>query len=435
MTEKARSGQRLTGSYLGDDSLTEDGELRRLSGEREGAGDDSRREVAGSLSAIEGELKALSHTIHANPETAFEEHHAAAAVAETVARHGIATEVGVFGLDTAFVATAGSGRPRVAILAEYDALPGIGHGCGHNVICAAAVGGFLAAAAQLSRHGGSVRLIGCPAEEGGSGKELIARAGGFDDVDCAMMVHPAGSPSAACTYLGMRQVEVSFHGLEAHASAVPYMGRNALDACVAAYTMIGQLRQHMLPDDRIHGVITDGGSKPNIIPDYAASMYYVRSKYVDTLVELTDRMDAIFHGAAAATGTRAEVKWDVNPMALPVRNNMALAHRFALSQDDRGHPMPLRSPVPSGSTDMGNVSVRVPAIHPKVTISPSTVPVHTAEFAHYAGSPSGDEGVLNGAYGLAATTLDYLADPELRADVEAEFGAAGGRLDVAGLDR
>jgi len=403
--------------------------------ERQGVGENSRRAVADSLRELEGELKGLSHTIHANPETAFEEHHAAASVAQTLSRHGIETEIGSFGLDTAFVATVGEGRPRVAILAEYDALPGIGHGCGHNVICAAAVGGFLAAAAQVVQVGGSVRLIGCPAEEGGSGKELIARAGGFDDVDCAMMVHPAGSPSAACTYLGMRQVEVSFHGLEAHASAVPYMGRNALDACVAAYTLIAQLRQHMLPDDRIHGVITDGGNKPNIIPDHAAAMYYVRSKYVDTLVELTDRMDAIFHGAAAATGTRAEVNWDVNPLALPVRNNMVLANRFALSQDERGEPMPLRSPVPSGSTDMGNVSVRIPAIHPKVAISPSTIPVHTAEFAKYAGSPSGDAGVLNGAYGLAVTALDYLADPELRADVGAEFQAEGGSLDVAGLQR
>jgi amidohydrolase len=403
--------------------------------DRTGAGEAVHREVAETLDGLKDDLKSLSHTIHANPETAFEEHHAAASVVETLARHGLETEVGTFGLDTSFVATVGEGRPRVAILAEYDALPGIGHGCGHNVICAAAVGGFLAAAAQVSKFGGSVRLIGCPAEEGGSGKELIARAGGFEDVDCAMMVHPAGSPSAACTYLGMRQVEVSFHGLEAHASAVPFMGRNALDACVAAYTLIAQLRQHMLPDDRIHGVITDGGNKPNIIPDHAAAMYYVRSKHVDTLVELTERMDAIFHGAAAATGTYAEVNWDVNPLALPVRNNMVLANRFALSQDERGEPMPLRSPVPSGSTDMGNVSVRVPAIHPKVTISPSTVPVHTAEFARYAGSPSGDAGVLNGAYGLAVTALDFLADPELRADVEEEFQASGGSLDVTALER
>jgi len=402
---------------------------------RHGAGDAILRAAADRLDELAPELIQMSHSIHANPELAFQERHAAAAVAAAVARHGFEVEVGAFGLETAFRATAGNGRPRVAILAEYDALPGIGHGCGHNVICAAGVGGFLAAASLVDQVGGSVQLIGCPAEEGGSGKELIARAGGFEDVDCAMMVHPAGSASAACTYLGMRQVEVTFHGLEAHASAVPYMGRNALDACVAAYTLVAHLRQHMLPDDRIHGVITDGGNKPNIIPDHAAATYFVRSKHVDTLVELTDRMDAIFDGAAAATGTVAEAEWDINLPALPVRNNMALASRFAMSQQTRGKPMPLRSPVPSGSTDMGNVSVRIPSIHPKVAIGPSTVPVHTAEFAKYAGSPSGDEAVLDGAYGLAATALDFLADPALRADVVAEFEAAGGVVDVVGLDR
>jgi amidohydrolase len=387
------------------------------------------------LAELERELLDLSHAVHAHPELGFEEHHAASSVATLLDGLGIDVEVGAYSLETAFTAIAGEGRPRVAILAEYDALPGIGHGCGHNVICAAGVGGFLAAAAHVGEVGGSVQLIGTPAEEGGSGKELIARAGGFDEVDCAMMVHPAGSASAACTYLGMRQVEVVFRGLEAHASAVPFMGKNALDACVAAYSMVAQLRQHMLPDDRIHGVITDGGDKPNIIPDRSAAMYFVRSRYIDTLVELTERMDAIFEAAASATGTIAETNWDINPVALPVRNNMVLANRFALSQSRRGNPMPLRSPVPSGSTDMGNVSVRVPSIHPKVAVAPSTVPVHTAEFARYAGSPSGDEGVLNGAYGLAMTALDYLADAELRSDVQAEFELAGGVADVVGLDR
>jgi amidohydrolase len=403
--------------------------------DREGAGPTILQAAASRLDELAPELIELSHTIHANPELAFAEHHAAASVAALVGRHGIDVDVGVYGLETAFRAVVGSGTPRVAILAEYDALPGIGHGCGHNVICAAGVGGFLAAATLIDQVGGSIELIGCPAEEGGSGKEIIARAGGFDEADCAMMVHPAGSPSAACTYLGMRQVEVSFHGIEAHASAVPFMGKNALDACVAAYSLIAQLRQHMLPDDRIHGVITDGGSKPNIIPDHASAMYFVRSGHVDTLVELTERMDAIFEGAAAATGTVAEIKWDINLPALPVRNNMALANRFAKSQVARGKPMPLRSPVPSGSTDMGNVSVRIPSIHPKVAVSPSTTPVHTAEFAEYAGSPSGDEAVIDGAYGLAVTALDFLADPALRADVVGEFEAAGGVVDVLGLDR
>ncbi len=404
-------------------------------GSHTGAGDAVASSVSDRLALLGDDLVSLSRTVHANPELGFEEHHAAAAAAATVGRHGIDVEVGVFGLDTAVRAVVGEGSPRVAILAEYDALPGIGHGCGHNVICAAGVGAFLAAAPFVDRFGGSVELIGTPAEEGGSGKELIARAGGFTGVDCAMMVHPAGSASAACTYLGLRQVEASFHGLGAHASAVPFMGRNALDACVTAYSMIAQLRQHMLPDDRVHGVITDGGDKPNIVPERAAALYFVRSAQVDTLLELTQRIDAIFHAAAAGTGTAAEVRWDVNPLMLPVRNNMNLAARFALSQQRVGKPMPMRSPVPSGSTDMGNVSVRIPAIHPKIAISPPSVPVHTAEFAEYAGSAGGDEGVIDGAFGLAMTALDFLADEQLRSDVVAEFLATGGAMDVPAMDR
>lgn len=402
---------------------------------RSGAGEAMGEAVAARLQALRDDLIALSHTVHSNPELGFEETIAAAAVGELVGRHGYDIEVGVFGLATAFRARAGTGRPRVAIIAEYDALPGIGHGCGHNIICAAGVGGFLAAAAVVEEVGGSVELIGTPAEEGGSGKEIIARAGGFDEVDCAMMVHPAGSPSAACVFLGMRQVEVSFEGLGAHASAFPYMGRNALDACVSAYGMIAQLRQHMLPEDRIHGVITDGGDKPNIVPDHAAALYFVRSLQVDTLVELTERMDAIFHGAAAGTGTVAHPRWDVNPLILPVRSNMALANRFTIAQAAWGKPMPLRSPVPSGSTDMGNVSVRVPSVHPKIAVAPRSVPMHTAEFAGHAASPTADEGVLDGAYGLAVTALDYLADETLRDDVASEFAAAGGVVDVVALDR
>jgi len=403
--------------------------------DRAGAGSEIAHRVELRLDELRDDLVGLSHTVHANPELGFEEHHAAAAVVETVRRHGIDIEVGVYGLETAFRANVGEGRPRVAILAEYDALPGIGHGCGHNVICAAGVGGFLAAAPFVEAMGGSIVLIGTPAEEGGSGKEYIARAGGFDDVDCAMMVHPAGSTTAAPIHVGLRQVEVEFRGLGAHASAFAFMGRNALDACVSAYSMIAQLRQHILPTDRIHGIITDGGDKPNIVPERAGALWFVRSERLDTLLELTDRIDAIFEAAAAGTGTMVEARWDVNPLALPVRNNMPLANRFVLAQLARGTEMKLRSPVPSGSTDMGNVSVRMPSIHPKIAICPSTVPAHTAEFAEYAGSATGDQGVIDGAAGLAMTALDFLADPALRSDVAADFAASGGVVDVESLDR
>ncbi len=397
------------------------------------------REVAAAMSQrleqITPELLGLSHDVHAHPELGFEEHHAAAAVADLVARHGIDIEVGTFGLATSFRAVVGEGSPRVVIIAEYDALPGIGHACGHNIICSAGVGAFLAAAPFVETLGGSLELIGTPAEEGGSGKEIIARAGGFDGVDCAMMVHPGGAASATCTYLGMRQVEVDFHGLPAHASAYPFMGRNALDACVSAYSMIAQLRQHIVPGDRIHGVITNGGDKPNIVPELASALYYLRSERVDTLIELTNRLDAIFEAAAAGSGTDVTIRWDPNALLMPVRNNMTLAGRYAAAQQERGRMTPLRSPVPSGSTDMGNVSVRVPAIHPKIAVSPPTVAIHTEEFAVYAGGPDGDAAVIDGAFGLAMAALDFLSDPEIRDATAAEFAAAGGPIDVPAFDR
>lgn len=401
----------------------------------QGAGDAIRDALSQRFDQLGAELVELSHDVHAHPELGFEEHHAAAAVADLVRRSGIEIEVGTFGLETSFRAVVGQGSPRVAIIAEYDALPGIGHACGHNIICSAGVGAFLAAAPFVDELGGSIELIGTPAEEGGSGKEIIARAGGFDGIDCAMMVHPGGAESASCVYLGMRQVEVDFHGLSAHASAYPFMGRNALDACVSAYSMIAQLRQHVVPGDRIHGVITNGGDKPNIVPDLASALYYLRSERVDTLLELTDRVHEILTAAATGTGTHAEIRWDPAALLMPVRNNMTLAARYATAQQGRGRPTPLRSPVPSGSTDMGNVSVRVPSIHPKIAVSPPSVAIHTKEFATYAGGPHGDTAVIDGAFGLAMTALDFLADPALRAATAAEFDAAGGPVDVPALDR
>lgn len=420
-------------AYL--ESLLAEDTVEAGPGEFSGAPNAASERLAERLRELTDPLIGLSHTIHANPELGFEEHHAAASVAQLVSGRNIDIEVGTYGLETAFRATVGEGGPKVAIIAEYDALPGIGHACGHNIICGAGVGAFLAAAPFVEDFGGTLELIGTPAEEGGSGKEIIARAGGFDGVDCALMVHPGGAAAASCVYLGMRQVEVDFHGVAAHAAAYPYMGKNALDGCVAAYSMIAQLRQHTLSGDRIHGVITNGGEKPNIVPDLASALYFVRSERVDTLVELTDRMDAIFAGAAAGSGTEVDVRWDPNPFLMPVRNNMTLASRFASAQDSRGRPTPLRSPIPSGSTDMGNVSVRVPSIHPKIAVSPRSVAIHTEEFAGYAGSSAGDAAVVDGAYGLASTALDFLADPELRAATAAEFDRAGGVVDVVALDR
>jgi amidohydrolase len=418
------------------DVLRKAEETEPLQSPHAGADEAVRAAAGDAVGRLSDDLVALSHDIHEHPELGYEEHHAVATVAALLAKHGHDVETPAYGLDTALRARAGEGRPRVAILAEYDALPGIGHACGHNVICSTAVGAFLAAAEVVGDLDGSVELIGTPAEEGGGGKELIARAGGFDEVDAVVMLHPSSFEAAEHPWIGVRTVDITYTGVSAHASAMPFMGRNALDAAVTAYTSMSQLRQHMLPTDRVHGIITDGGQKPNIVPERAALSFYLRSAQPETLAVLVERATEIFNAAAAATGTTVELGWDPTPVYLPVRNNHALAARWASNAATTGRrPLPIGiiPEVLTGSTDLGNVSVRVPSIHPTLAIAPPGVTIHSPEFTAHARSEAADKGVVDGALGLALTAVDYLADADLRAAVTADFEAGGGKLDVEAL--
>lgn len=399
-----------------------------------GADEALRADVQRWVDGHAEDLVALSRDLHAHPEEAFAEHRSAARAAELLRSHGHDVEVGVGGLDTALRAESGGDGPHVAVLAEYDALPGIGHGCGHNIICSAAVGGFLAAATVVSATGGRVSLFGTPAEEGGGGKEHLARAGLFDDVDAVVMLHPFSHDIAVHPFLGRRQVEVIFHGVAAHAAAQPFMGRNALDAVVATYQGVAAMRQHMPSTDRVHGIITDGGKRPNVVPARAAALFYVRSAEPGSLRDLAARIEAIAHGAASMTGCGVELCWDNNPAYLPIRHNDVLAARWAEHQARRGRTSLPCGVVPeylTGSTDLGNLSYRLPAIHPMIGLGDPNLSLHTEEFAAAAGSPAGDRAVLDGAIGLALTTVDYLVDADLRQAVRAEFQAVGGALDVA----
>ncbi len=398
-----------------------------------GAPAELREQVTAAVAGHGAELVALSRDLHANPEVGFAEHRSVQEVAALLRRHGHHARIGLGGLDTALMASAGTSGPHIAVLAEYDALPGIGHACGHNIICTTAVGGFLGAASAVTAAGGRVSLIGTPAEEGGGGKETLARAGVFDDVDAVVMLHPFSHDIAMHPFLGRRQLEMVFHGVGAHAAAQPFMGRNALDAAVTAYQGVAALRQHLPPGDRVHGVFTDGGARPNVVPERAALLFYLRSMRPETLRDLADRLAAIARGAAEVTGCGVELVWDAQPPYLPIRFNQALAGRWAANQEPCG-----RKPLPpgivpdflTGSTDLGNLSYRMPAIHPMIAVSEPTVALHTKEFAIAAGSGSGDEAVLDGALGLALTALDYLADDGLREAVHREFAEAGGPLDV-----
>lgn len=399
-----------------------------------------------AVAADAGDMVALMLDLAAHPEVAFEEHRSARAIADHLAAHGIEAQVGVYGLDTAIRAEIrGAGgdadeAPTYAILSEYDALPGVGHGCGHNVIAVMGLGAFLALAALArtdpSAVPGRVVFLGTPAEEGHTGKEYMAREGAFEGLDAAVMAHPYGYDLADQTWLGRRTLTVEFHGHTAHASAQPYMGRNALDAASLMYQGVGLMRQQTPPTDRIHAVIREGGQRASVVPDHASLDLYVRSQRPETLKDLSRRVEDVARGAALMAGVGVTVRWDDHPPSLPVRTNEALTGRWVLSQRRRGRdPLPhgVVSPSLAASTDFGNVSYRIPGIHPVIRIAPHEVALHTREFAAAAISEDARAAAADGAFGLAATVLDVLHDPALATAVTEEFEAAGGAIDVPGF--
>lgn len=398
---------------------------------------------------VEDLTDTLNHIVadlHAHPETAFEEYRSSALLADIIEERGFAVTRGAYGVETAFEASwqsldfDESKHPTVAILAEYDALPGIGHACGHNIIAAAGVGAFLALTAALQRMvtvpAGRIVVLGTPAEEGHTGKEYMIRGGALDGVDCAMMVHGFGYDIASHVWLGRRSATITFEGVPAHASSSPFMGRNALDAAALAYQGLGLLRQQMPPGDRLHAIIEDGGDSPNVIPRHASLNLYVRSGEVETLLDLSRRVDDIMHGAALMSGCGYRVEWDLNPMSLPVRNNEALAQRWARTQSLRGRVALPAGVVPetlAASTDFGNVSHLVPGIHPVIKVSPDDVALHTEAFREWAISDNARTAAADAAVGLAQTAFDVLADPELLDAARVEFAAAGGAKSVEQL--
>ncbi|WP_394214035.1 amidohydrolase [Brachybacterium vulturis] len=420
-----------------------------------GAGEALHERLEQQVAAGAAEMNALLLDLAAHPEVAFAEHRSARALADHLAAHGIEAQVGVHGLATAVRAEIrgagaeaegaefdGAGAedhvPTLAILAEYDALPGIGHGCGHNVIAVMGLGAFLALAALAeadpSAVPGRVVFLGTPAEEGHTGKEHMAREGAFEELDAVVMAHPYGYDLADQTWLGRRTLTVEYHGHTAHASAQPYMGRNALDAASLMYQGVGLMRQQTPPTDRIHAVIREGGERASVIPDHARLDLYVRSQRPETLRDLSQRVEDVARGAALMAGVGVSVRWDEHPPSLPVRTNEALTGRWVQAQRRRGRdPLPhgVVSPSLAASTDFGNVSYRVPGIHPVIRIAPSEVALHTREFAACAVSEDASAAAADGAYGLAATVLDHLHDPALAAAVTEEFAAAGGAIDVA----
>jgi amidohydrolase len=313
-----------------------------------------KKEVCASVDRLARELLDVSHEIHAHPELAFEEVRAARLLTETARRRGLDARQSVYGLETAIEARVGDAGPTVALLSEYDALPGIGHACGHNIIATTALGAALALAELGARLPGRVRWLGTPAEERGGGKELMARNGAFEGVDAALMVHPAGVNLATMPCLAIAELEVTYFGVASHSSAMPERGVNALDALVIAYQAVGALRQHIRPTERLHGIITDGGQAPNIVPERAAGRFYVRAANALELAALKTRVEGCFRAGAEATGARLELVWGAVDY-LDLDTSWPLASRYQANAENLGRvffPYDKIPPGVQGSTDM-----------------------------------------------------------------------------------
>ena len=377
-------------------------------------------EVKQSVESHKQRLIQLSLSIHDNPELGFKEEKAAAWLTSYLEDNEFHLERGIAGLPTAFRATYGQESPRIALLAEYDALPKVGHGCGHNIIGVSAVGAGVAGKNAVDQLGGSIVVMGTPGEEVLGGKIDMVKAGAFTEIDVAMIVHPDTRNIPTQEALAASTLEVEFFGRPAHAAGQPHKGINALDAMVLAFTSINSLRQHIRGDARIHGIITDGGEAPNIVPAHSAATFLVRALDDDYLTELKDRVLNCFMGASMASGARLEYRWK-NRTYAPMKNNMTLAGLFKQNLESLGRNVEeFDRRFGLGSTDMGNVSQVVPSIHPTIAIAPHEVLLHSPEFATATISEAGHDGLLDAAKAMAMTVVDIL-QPGMIDKIRQEF--------------
>jgi amidohydrolase len=373
--------------------------------------------VTDAVNRRRGDLVELSHSIHSEPELAFAEYRSCAKTQELVADYGFEITEALGGLDTAFRADFGSGPLVIGICAEYDALPGIGHACGHNIIAASAVGTALALADVADELGLTVVLLGTPAEEAGGGKVLLLNAGAFDDIVTTVMLHPGPLDIAAAHSLALSQVAVGYRGRESHAAVAPYLGINAVDAITVSQVAIGLLRQHLVPGQMMHGIVTDGGQATNIIPGRAEMQYTMRANDAASLRELEKRMSDCFLAGAVATGCDYSVS-ATEPAYDELAPDSWLAEVFRGEMVSIGRsPLPaeVEAAFPLGSTDMGNVTQVMPGIHPIVGIDAGGASVHQPAFAEAAAGPSADTAVVEGAIMLARTVVT-LAETQAQRD-------------------
>jgi len=377
--------------------------------------------VKDALESQRRQLIQLSLTIHDNPELGFQEEKASTWLTDYLESRGFQVERGIAGLPTAFQARYGQGKPRLALLAEYDALPKLGHGCGHNIIAASAIGAGIASKLVVDQLGGSIVVLGTPGEESLGGKIDMVKAGVFQEIDAAMMVHPGVRNIVTVQALASIPLDVEFFGKSAHAAAQPHKAVNALEALILAFNSINSLRQHIKEEARIHGVITDGGEAPNIVPDHSAARFLIRALDYAYLEELKEKVLNCFRGASLASGAKLKYNWG-DKIYAPMKNNLILARLFSQNLESVGCRVEaFDTSFGFGSTDMGNVSQVVPSMHPMVAIASLEVSLHTSEFASAAASEAGHKGLLNAAKAMAMTVVDILSQPETLDKIKQEF--------------
>ena len=383
--------------------------------------DNIKSQIIGEIETHREELCDLSRRIHDNPELGFHEFKAAEWLTGYLKLHGFNVERGIYGLETSFRAIYGRGQPVIAFLAEYDALPDLGHGCGHNLIAVSSAGAGVAARPAFAQFGGTVTVIGTPAEELYGGKVTMAQRNAFADLDAAMMVHPGSHDAALTDALACQGLNIEFFGKSSHAAGRPESGINALEAMILSFNAVDALRQHIKAKARIHGIITDGGQAANVVPAHSAASFLVRAADEAYLAELKQKVLACFSGAAMATGARLEYKWDELCYA-PVLNNLTLAKLFVDNMRSIGRKTRLADPDQSfGSTDFGNVSQLIPGIHASVCITRPGVVTHSPQFAEAAVSEKGMQGMIDAAKALAMTAADLIGNPSLMIKVKEEF--------------
>ncbi len=380
-----------------------------------------KAKIRSEVDALRQELIQLSLKIHDNPELSFQERRASSWLIEFLRDNGFRVRRNFVGLPTAFEATYGRGTPRIALLAEYDALPQMGHGCGHNVIAASAVGAGVASKLAVDQVGGTIVVLGTPGEEVFGGKIDMVEARVFEEIDVAMMVHPNTRNTVTMETLACTSLDVEFIGKAAHAAAQPYKGVNALEALIMGFSSVNALRQHIKGEARIHGIITDGGQAPNIVPARSAARFLIRALDKGYLDELKEKVLNCFRAGSVATGAKLIHHWGERSY-LPMKSNVALAGLFNENLQSLGRHVEVPDPrFGFGSTDMGNVSQVVPSIHPSVAIAPPEVVIHTPEFAEAAASEAGHEGLLDAAKAMATTVVDILTKPEVLDEIKQEF--------------